>query len=134
MEKDTGEKIRYVLTLTEKQAKTVRDAVELLMRLKLGQYKELPFRLCNLGAKDYCDRRDKAEPLLEQAFHAMQDGKKDTEWKDDEWHRLYGIFQVLRHEIFIQDGGNLHSWCIAADKPRATLETEPLPQIEVVMG
>lgn len=126
--------VRYVLTLTSSQAKEVRDAVELLMRLKLGQYNELPYRLCNIGANDYCERRDKAEPYLKVAFEAMQAGKGPTDWKDDEWHRLYGIFQVLRHAIFKSECPDGSLWSVASDTPRMTLETEPLPKIEVVKG
>lgn len=122
--------IEYVLTLTPQQAQTIRDAVDLMMRLKIKQPEELAFKLIPADPH-FCEKRDKANPLFKAGFDALFDGKDSTEWKDAEWHRLYGIFQVLRHEIFMQNGGSQYSWSIAADKPRITLESEPLPKIEV---
>lgn len=79
-------KIEYKLTLTSEQAKAIDKAVELLLRLKLGQYEELPFYLTDISRDDFCERRDIAKLYLKQAFAAMQDYRNDTEWKDDEWH------------------------------------------------
>jgi hypothetical protein len=44
----------------------------------------LLFYLTDLSRDDFCERRDIAKPYLKQAFAAMQDYRKDTEWKDDE--------------------------------------------------
>lgn len=93
--------IEYTLTMTCEQAKSLDLAVELLLRLKLGQYKVLPDILIDMMRDDFCDRRDIAELYLKLAFDAMQDYKNDTdiEWKDSEWHRLYNIHQALRYQI-----------------------------------
>lgn len=96
-------KIEYKLTLTSEQAKAINRAIELLIRLKLGQYEELPFYLTDLSRDDFCERRDIAKPYLKQAFAAMQDYREDTEWKDDEWHRLYNIHQAIRYQIHLAE-------------------------------
>ena len=69
-------KIEYKLTLTSEQAKAINRAIELLIRLKLGQYEELPFYLTDLSREDFCERRNIAKPYLKQAFAAMQDYRK----------------------------------------------------------
>lgn len=89
----------YVLTLTSEQAKVMDKAVELLLRLKLGQYKELPFALMKLDAEDFAEKRDDASVYLLTAFQFMS-GKACPGWdKDEEWFRLYDLHQVVRHAI-----------------------------------
>lgn len=91
---------KYILTMDPDQAKTACKAIELLMRLKLGQYEELPFALIDISRDDFCDRRDIAKPHLKAAFDQMLGYKARTEYKDEEWHKLYNLFQVIRHAIW----------------------------------
>lgn len=89
----------YVLTLTSEQAKVMDKAVELLLRLKLGQYKELAWALMDMGEEDFAKKRDEAAPHLLYAFQTMS-GKIFPGWdKDTEWFRLYDLHQVVRHAI-----------------------------------
>ena len=92
--------MKYQMTMDSEQARLVSCACELYMRLKLGQYEELPFALMNLGDKDFAEKRDKAKGYLKDAFDVMLSGKPLTEVKDDRWHRLYNIHQVVRHAIW----------------------------------
>lgn len=117
----------YILTLNSEQAKEINKAVDLLMRLKINQYKELPFALINIADNDFCKKRDTANPYLHLAFAAMYEGKKDTEWKDSEWYRLYNIHQVIRKAI--HDVEHPNSIGVDADPPIA-FGGEPLPKIE----
>lgn len=91
--------LAYRLTLSPNQAHELNKAVELLMRLKLGQYEELPFALMNLGDMDFAGKRDRAKPYLQYAFGIMQGDKRPGEYKDAEWHTLYDLYQVIRHMI-----------------------------------
>lgn len=88
--------VEYVLTMNSDQLLTCLKAVELLMRLKICQYEELPFELCDLSDPDFCDRRDDAKQYLRLAFDEMFRGKAPGTWKDARWHRLYGLYQVMR--------------------------------------
>ena len=117
----------YTLTLTSDQAHEALKAIELLMRLKLGQFDNLPFALLDIGAKDYCDKRDKAAPHLEAARQAYYGDRTpaDEDWKDSEWYRLYNLYQVLRKAIHDAE----HPDTIGVDSYDPMQFTdEPLPQ------
>lgn len=116
--------IEYSLTMNPEQARTALKAVELLMRLKLNQYEELPFALIDLSRKDFCDRRDLAKFHLKPAFEQLNGWRHDAEWKDDEWYRLYNLYQVLRYMIHEAE----HPESVGVDSYPPTRRTdEPLP-------
>ena len=119
--------VEYTLTLNSSQAKALRDAAELYMRLKLGQYDQIPYFMLDLGANDYCERRDAAEPHLREAFYAMYGTRHDL--KDDLWYRLYNAYQVLRHAIWEAESPKKDMWVRDADEPMRFTD-EPLPGIE----
>lgn len=119
----------YVLTLTSEQAKVMDKAVELLLRLKLGQYKELAWALMDLDAKDFATKRDEAAPHLLYAFQTMS-GKLFPGWdKDEEWFRLYDLHQVVRHAIHDAE----HPGTIGVDSyPPICTAGEKLPEIMTI--
>ena len=120
----TRMKTQYTLTLTGEQAKVIDKAVELLLRLKLGQYEELPFILMDINTKDFGDRIQEVKPVLMSAFKIMNPGL----WtKDLEWHRLYDIHQVIRHAIHGAEHPNA-TWSVDAFEPICT-SGEALPKI-----
>ena len=85
----------YAMTVSSEQARAIDKAVELLLRLKIGQFDVLPQNLMVLGSEGYCEHRDAAKPYLdglEQVFSTYYH-------KDDEWHRLYDLHQVIRKAI-----------------------------------
>ena len=87
--------MQYRLTLSTAQARAADKAIGLLLRLKIGQFDVLPQNLMVLGSEGYCEHRDAAKPYLdglEQAFSTYYH-------KDDEWHRLYDLHQVIRKTI-----------------------------------
>ena len=115
----------YTLTLTSDQAHEALKAVELLMRLKLGQFDNIPFALLDLTAKDFCDRRDKAKPHLEAACQAYYGDRTPADWKDAEWYRLYNLYQVIRYAIHNAEnpeGKGVDSY------PPTRFTDEPLPK------
>ena len=61
---------QYILTLNSNQAKEIRKAVELLLRLKLGQYDNIPYELI-MNDKRFADKRDAAMPHLQAAWLEM---------------------------------------------------------------
>ena len=92
----------YTLTLTSSQLRAVCNAVELLMRLKINQPEEIPRGALNWGngldVDEWCRRRDKAEPLLRQAFKELFPTWQDVK-KDEQWYRLYNLYQVTRYAL-----------------------------------
>ena len=95
-------KLTYTLTMSADQCHAVNEAVEFLMRLKLNQYREIPSAVLDwgdgIGVDEFCKRRDEAETHLEAAFKALFPTWKDVK-KDQEWHRLYDLYQVIRKAI-----------------------------------
>ena len=116
--------IQYTFTMDSPMAHTLNKAVELLMRLKLGQYEELPFALVDLADPEFCQKRDAAKPYLHAAFCQMYAGKGPTDWKDAEWHRLYDLHQVIRYQIHLAESPK--STGVDSYQPRRTAD-EPLP-------
>lgn len=120
----------YTLTLSSEQIKAVRDAVELMMRLKINQPEEIPRAVLNWGegleVDEWCRRRDEAEPYLYLGFKALfptwQDVKKDTLW-----HRLYDLYQVTRYAI--HEAEHPASQGVDSYKPMCTA-SEPMAKCE----
>lgn len=116
--------VEYVLTMNSDQAHTALKAIELLMRMKLGQYREIAFALLDVTKEDFCHRRDLSETKLKQAFDILYDGKKDGEWKDAEWYRLYNLYQEIRYQIHLAenpDNKGVDSY------PPMQMTDEPMP-------
>ena len=128
--KTTTEGVDIVLHLNPDQAKETMKAVELLLRLKLNQYKEIPFALLSLSDEDFCTKRDEAESHLKLAFDALYKGKKDNEWKDSEWYRLYNLFQVLRK--CVNDVEHSFDCKTSNEYTIFRFTEEPLPRCEIV--
>ncbi len=53
----------YAMTVSSEQARAIDKAVELLLRLKIGQFDVLPQNLMALGSEGYCEHRDAAKPV-----------------------------------------------------------------------
>ena len=97
---------KYILELTEEQAKIVAQACEFFARIKMGQFNEIPFLLLanELSGNDYCTRRDIANkysldarkaiyPELQGIGHSYGAGK----FADAD--RAFDVYQVLRHAL-----------------------------------
>lgn len=56
--------------------------------------------MLNIADSDFCDKRDKANPLLKSAFDIifppeLYYQREDHVWKNDQWYRLYNVYQCL---------------------------------------
>lgn len=121
--------MKYRLTMTSEQVKEANAAIELMMRLKLAQYRELPYTLMDISDTEYCEKRDDAMPHLKAGFDAMFRGRKDYEWKDREWYVLYNLHQVIRHAIRNAEFPDSNSvW----STPPMDFEGIGLPEIETL--
>ena len=90
--------MKYVLTLTTDQAKAVRNAVEFLMRMKIGQFDQIPYNVMDIGKEDFWKKRDMASPYLRKLERIFWPRSIDIK-KDESWYILYNIFQVVRKAI-----------------------------------
>ena len=65
--------VKYILELTEEQAKITAQACEFFARIRMGQFQEIPY-LClrgDISGGDYCIRRNIAEKHLLEAQKAI---------------------------------------------------------------
>ena len=118
--------VDYILTMNSDQCKETLKAVELLMRLKIGQYQELTWDLVSTHRKGTDDSLVEADEHLRAAFNIFNKDKKPSEYKDTEWYVLYNLYQVLRkaiHDAEHPEGKGIDSW-----EPMQLTEV-PLPKI-----
>lgn len=121
--------VGYTLHLNSNQAHEALKAVELLMRLKLGQFDTIPFALLDVVEDDFCKKRDAAAPYLKAACDVYYGDRTsaDSRWKDSEWHRLYNLYQVIRYAIHEAE----HPETKGVDSyPPTRFTDEPLPKCE----
>ena len=97
---------KYILDLTEEQAKTIAHACEFFARIKMGQFNEIPFLLLanELPGNDYCTKRDIANKYLLEArkaiypeLHGMGHSYGVGKFADAD--RAFDVYQVLRHAL-----------------------------------
>ena len=125
--------MEYTITLSPNQIHAVKDAVELLMRLKINQPHEITRCIMDINAcenkediKAWIDRRDQANKYLDQAFMYIYPDWEHVK-KDDLWHCLYDIYQVMRyaiHEVENPNSTGVDSY------PPFQSGKEPLPKIQ----
>lgn len=92
------------LTLTDDMAKIVAEACEFYSRIRIGQFQEIIYKtleMNELGADDYCERRDAAEKFLFEArefiypeLHGL--GHSYGYGKFDDADRAFDVYQVIR--------------------------------------
>lgn len=113
------------LVMKTNQAHALNRAVDLFMRLKINQPKELIWHLMDLRDDDFCERRDCAEVYLDKAFRLIYP-RWDCVVKDKEWHTLYNMHQVLRYAFY----QNEHPSSKGVDSyPPNSYSGEPLPKL-----
>ena len=129
--------IEYTLTLTRDQAATVLKAVELLMRLKINQPEEvaravMPENYWKDGKidsalfDDHIQRRDRANVYIRAAFGEIFQPREPAK-KDEEWYRLYNVYQALRYQRHLAE----HPNSTGVDSyPPIAFTDEPIPKCE----
>ena len=125
----------YTLKLNSSQLITVMKAIDLLIRLKINQPKEIPDaimpddywkdgKMDKDAFNNFLKRRDHANEYLEKAFREIFPRWEDVR-KDDEWYRLYNIYQALRYQRHLAEtpnGKGVDSY------PPMDLGGEPVPE------
>lgn len=131
--------MKYTLEISEKQAEIIKIALEEYFRLRLNQWFDFATNIALCGYEynkndldndrkfdDYINRRNESQELFEKAFRIAQ---PNYQMKTDEMMIAEDIWQVIRHKLYLDRGGDPNSYVVDARKP-VKMSDEPLPKIE----
>jgi hypothetical protein len=135
--------MNYNLTINEEQAKLIKTALEEYFRIRMNQWSDLAEDLAHEGFvynladpengmnfNDYLTRREHTEMLLKQAMMAAQPQRTYKVMEMPEKCLIaQDIWQVIRHQLYLDNGGVPNGWVVDARKPLQMSE-EQLPVIE----
>lgn len=130
---------RYRLEMNEKQARTVIDALDFFMRMRIGQWDELR-KLCwvfgNIaGTQEYETKRDAIdEKLMEARQIAMPELTRNASWgvyKFNNTERAFNILKAVRSCIAWHNNPK-GGYGVIYDRPLAINVMEEMPKCEVV--
>lgn len=131
--------MKYILKLSEKQAEIIKIALEEYFRLRMNQWFDFATNIALCGYEydksdpdndrkfdDYINRRNESQELFEKAFRTAQ---PNYQMKTDEMMIAEDIWQVIRHKLYLDRGGDPNDWCVDAREP-IKMSDEPLPKME----
>ena len=135
--------MRYTLELSEEQAEIIKIALEEYFRLRMNQTWDFANDICfdgfdcgNHTKEDFNERierrdmfRDELGKLLNIVHPLQFRGGKFRE-QTIEMRRAQDIWQVIRHKLYLDRGGDPNGWSVDARKP-IKLSDETLPKMEV---
>lgn len=135
---------RYILTLTEKQAALIKDALEEYFRIRMNQWGDLADSLARknidlssenpqheLLFEEYLMKRDFIREIFESVGRILWNGRggRDNP-KLKEQLIAEDIWQVIRHQLW-KDSENKNDWCVDSREP-LRMSDEPLPEMKKV--
>ena len=137
--------MKYILEVSEKQAETIKIALEEYFRLRMNQWwdfvdevaaagyeynKDDPDNSQNFNA--YIDRRDKSRELFQEAMKVAQSGNKRPYIpQTEEMLRAQDVWQVIRHRLYLDKGGSIDDTVVDARIP-ISRTGEKLPEMKQV--
>ena len=133
---------RVTLEMSREAALICEHAMELFARLKLGQFREITFRIMpdhgegNFDSWSRLKERDFANELLEMAarhvFGTNNWGQPDVKVRDEEEMRAWELYTTLRYtrmwHDYPEEGET--SWSVGFDKPMAQ-SGDRMPKCEI---
>lgn len=134
--------MKYTLEISEKQAEIIKIALEEYFRLRMNQTWDFADDICfngfnyeNHTKEDFDERierrdmfRDEFEKLLNTVHPLQFRGGKFRE-QTIEMRRAQDIWQVIRHKLYLDRGGDPNGWSVDAREPMK-MSDEPLPNVE----
>lgn len=136
---------RYTLELSEKQAEIIKIALEEYFRLRMNQTWDFADDICFEDLKENHTEeefnkcienrdmfRDELEKLLNKVHPLQFRGNKFRE-QTIEMRRAQDIWQVIRHKLYLDRGGDPNDWCVDSREPMPMTD-EPLPKMERMEG
>lgn len=138
--------MRYTLEISEEQAEIIKIALEEYFRLRMNQTWDFADDICfdgfnyeNHTKEDFNERierrdmfRAELDKLLNVAHPLHFNGGKFRE-QTIEMRRAQDIWQVVRHQLWVDRHGNEDVWCVDSRKPMS-MSDEPLPKMERMEG
>lgn len=134
---------KYTLTLTEKQAVLIKEALEEYFRIRMNQWGDLADSLAmkNIDLSPdnpnhekifdgYIQDRDAVQKVFECAGWILWDGQRND--KSEEQLIAEDIWQVIRYQLW-KDSKNRNNWCVDSRVP-LRVSDEPLPEMKKVEG
>ena len=132
--------MNYNLTINKKQALLIKVALEEYFRIRMNQWSDLAEDLAIVGFtynKDdpendqkfdnYLRRREYTKAMLEQAMMAAQPQRAyEMIPISEECCVAHDIWQVIRHQLYLDNGGDPNGWVVDA-RPPLSVSDEPLP-------
>lgn len=132
---------KYTLTITEKQAVLIKDALEEYFRIRMNQWGDLADSLSmknidlstdNPNHEKIFERhiteRDSVRKVLECAGRIIWENQKNP--KSEEQLIAEDIWQVIRHQLW-KDSKDKNNWCLDSREP-LRMSDEPLPEMKKV--
>lgn len=136
-----GMEKKYILTLTEKQAILIREALEEYFRIRINQWSDLADSLVMKNIdfsphnpnhanifKRYIIKREAVQKVFECAGRIIWENQRNP--KSEEQLIAEDIWQVIRHQLW-KDSENKVEWCVDAGEPMRVSD-EPLPEMKKV--
>ena len=134
--------VRYVLTMTEEQARCVVGALDLAIRIKLGQWGQLVEHCMKWDydkIEECCKRRDDAETILLMARDIVMPELRDMHslhgshgvYSGEERERLYNVLLAVRSCLAWHkhpEGG----YTVDFREPMAIHVAEEMPKCEAI--
>lgn len=143
-ERGEGMSRQYELSITEEQARVIMIALEEYFRIRMDQWGDLADELASVGYvydkndpdcrkkfEDFIERRDTSRILFEQALDVAQPQRRrgNPMYKTDQMLVAEDIWQVIRHKLYLDKGGDPDSFVVDARKP-LQMSDEPLPEMK----
>lgn len=135
--------MKYTLELSEEQAEIIKIALEEYFRLRMNQTWDFADSLCFEDLKknhteeefNKCIEnrdmfRDELEKLLNTVHPLHFRGNKFRE-QTIEMRRAQDVWQVIRHKLYLDRGGDPNGWSVDAREP-IKMSDESLPKMEVI--
>ena len=131
----------YIWKLSKEQAKMLQNVLEEYFRLRLNQWFDFTTEIAangyiydntdpdnNVKFNSYINRRNKS---LDDFKRIMAEIFSCRLYKTEDMMIAEDIWQVLRHQLYLDDGGNPNGIVTASRKP-FQISLEPLPKIQII--
>lgn len=138
--------MKYILEISEKQAVIIKIALEEYFRLRMNQWNDFATSVAFSGFEydktekrnaerfNACvERRNSSERVFMAAMEVAQPIRQNyaSIQQTEEMLIAQDIWQVIRHKLFLDRGGDLNDWCVDAREPMK-MSDEELPKMKEV--
>lgn len=140
--------MKYILEISEKQAEIIEVALEEYFRLRMNQFHDFATSVAFSGFEydktdkdnsekfNACiERRNSSERVFMAAMEVAQPKRQNyvPVPQTEEMLIAQDIWQVIRHKLFLDRGGDPNDWCVDASEPMK-MSDEELPVMKEVRG